>query len=436
MFKNYIEVFSSLKSLLFVGLGIFLTAFILLLVYLLLHKIRNKLNIKRNVFVKDNKDDNRGSNEEDLLREIEELKIKNKELTNTIDDILTNEQSFRLTSVNKMLTSILEINLKNNSVYNAGQSILSVLNNFYDMDNITLFVMSKKTGKLKISNTNVDSVYHLQMEKHWNSQTSKMVNSVKVQKSETHPLSYPTATIRGIRFSNFTLLKDNDTIIGALLLENRMSDIFKTTDDRMSLYNKVLDSTSLVLQNVIRMEEINKMTYTDKLTGIYNRRYIDLKLNEEVSRHINIGSYMSVSLFDIDKFKLFNDTYGHLYGDFVLESVAKIIKGVLSKELNLFDSWIARYGGEEFIIYYPDKTLEEATKITEYIRIKLEQTPLSFEGVQTNITASFGVYCFNPEKLTARGQTMPSYIDIIANADKAMYIAKNNGRNNVVAYTQ
>lgn len=379
----------------------------------------------------------------DLKRKEAEFKSKYREPVNTRKGIKTqiindtqNKDDIQLSNINKLLTSILEINLKNNSISSAGESILSVLNQFYGMDNITLFVLdsTNTSKKLKILNTNVNKQYYKNMETYWNKEFSNMNGrTVKVQSSVNGNLTYVNAQERGISFSNFTLLIYDREIIGAILLENKDSEIFNDSYKRLSLYEKVLENTALVLQNVIKTDMINKMTYTDKLTQIYNRRYIDSTLHEQMTVHNNLDLSMSIVIFDIDKFKNFNDTYGHLFGDEVLIQVARIMKESL-KNKGVEGSWVARYGGEEFILFFPRAQPDKVEDIVEYLRSQLAKSIMEYNGTTTSITASFGIKHYSPSTSKTLNGLEMTYTDLISDADKAMYQSKELGRNRVTVF--
>ena len=152
------------------------------------------------------------------------------------------------------------------------------------------------------------------------------------------------------------------------------------------------------------------------LTAIYNRRYFDLKLNEEVARAIRYKCPLSILMVDIDKFKIFNDTYGHQKGDVVLTATAKLLHDSLRGT-----DIICRYGGEEIAIILPETTGINACKIAEKCRLHVEKGTVKVAGVP--VTVSIGVAEFKgldtPEKL-------------IKIADLALYRAKEKGRNQVV----
>lgn len=157
----------------------------------------------------------------------------------------------------------------------------------------------------------------------------------------------------------------------------------------------------------------------DFLTGLLNRR----ALNEIFKKHLEIseltGQPISLIITDIDFFKRINDVYGHLAGDAALQYFANVIKNNLRKS-----DYVFRIGGEEFLILLPNTYLEEAAKIAENLRQKLEESPLEYENKQINLTASFGV---------AQLKDHRHLNELIKEADDKLYIAKKEGRNRVVS---
>ena len=154
----------------------------------------------------------------------------------------------------------------------------------------------------------------------------------------------------------------------------------------------------------------------DALTRIYNRSFYLDKIQNELQKAKRYNSNFSVILFDIDHFKKFNDTYGHLKGDEVLVEVAQTVKqSIRSSDI------LARWGGEEFIILLPETTLDKAELLAENLRKRVSQ--IAIEGIG-QVTASFGVAQFQPQD---------SDDTLIQRADEALYDAKSAGRNRVIS---
>lgn len=169
-----------------------------------------------------------------------------------------------------------------------------------------------------------------------------------------------------------------------------------------------------------------KMAVYDWLTGVYNRRHFMELAQGELGRSLRGGLHMSVAMLDVDHFKLFNDTHGHLNGDICLQHVAKVINDVVRRM-----DVVARFGGEEFVILFPETDIATASIVAERVRVALETSSVQLENAETaSITASLGVA--EVEKL-ADTDLENMVMEAINQADRAMYQAKASGRNQVKA---
>jgi diguanylate cyclase (GGDEF)-like protein len=155
----------------------------------------------------------------------------------------------------------------------------------------------------------------------------------------------------------------------------------------------------------------------DELTKLYNRRYFIEASLIEIERARRNNRYYSIIILDIDHFKLINDTFGHQGGDIVLQNFAEILNESIRKS-----DILGRIGGEEFAIFLPETNQEEAFKIAERIRVKVENTKINLNNKKVSITASLGVYTSNVLELD----------ELIKFADENLYKAKNSGRNKTV----
>ena len=209
-------------------------------------------------------------------------------------------------------------------------------------------------------------------------------------------------------------------------------NLYKVIVIVISLPIMVLIVGTLKRQNVLKTkelelanEELEKLVRIDGLTNVANRRYFDEVLNTEYNRAIRNNSFISILMIDIDFFKGYNDNYGHILGDDTLKLVADII----SKEINRPGDFVARYGGEEFAVLLPntdDKgAVIVATRIIESV-YKKKIIHCNSE-VCEYVTVSVGV-------ATKISFEVGSSLDLLDNADKALYIAKQNGRNQVCLF--
>ncbi|WP_323798016.1 diguanylate cyclase [Nisaea sp.] len=160
----------------------------------------------------------------------------------------------------------------------------------------------------------------------------------------------------------------------------------------------------------------------DPLTGTNTRMTMERELMREQQRMRRSGRPCSIAIADIDRFKSVNDTYGHQAGDRVLARVTRIIEDTLRP----YDS-IYRFGGEEFLISLPDSGPEDARRVLDRVRKTISETPIQIDkGDPLSVTVSFGVAQLVPRR---------SLKDIMERADRALYEAKNNGRDQVVVWT-
>lgn len=160
--------------------------------------------------------------------------------------------------------------------------------------------------------------------------------------------------------------------------------------------------------------ELQRLATTDRLTGIWNRAYFEEAAAKEIERALRYGEPLSLLLFDIDLFKIINDTHGHLVGDQVLVELARRV----GQNLRALDV-LARWGGEEFVVMLPHSGAAEAMSAAEKLRVLIQSTPFPAVG---QVTSSFGVALFRPA----------DNLDIwLKRADDALYMAKAAGRNQV-----
>ena len=173
---------------------------------------------------------------------------------------------------------------------------------------------------------------------------------------------------------------------------------------------------------VDQMRTIEELGLIDALTKIANRRGFENRLNVEWSRAVRDKTLLSLLIMDIDKFKNYNDTYGHQQGDVALKSLAETASKALLRSVD----FAARWGGEEFVVLLPGADFSGALAVAERIRKNMEDAViLTDDGVVTGITVSIGVNSIVP------GQGC-SAEDFIRKADQALYTAKETGRNKVV----
>jgi diguanylate cyclase (GGDEF)-like protein len=204
--------------------------------------------------------------------------------------------------------------------------------------------------------------------------------------------------------------------LGLLVLSSRERNFFAHTETQP--LESVTDIFASAIQNANYIQRVKQLAYLDGLTGIFNRRYYETRITEEIERARRFGSELAVVMMDVDKFKSLNDTYGHLLGDEVLRQVSSL----LSKQIRKIDV-VCRYGGEEFVILLPQTGLEQALHVADKLRRAIEEW--QFPGVPRTLTISAGVAVY-PNHGNTRDE-------LVKAADAALYGAKDAGRNRILS---
>ncbi|MDH4945184.1 diguanylate cyclase [Sulfurimonas sp. C5] len=223
------------------------------------------------------------------------------------------------------------------------------------------------------------------------------------------------AFVKEKHYKRLIVVDENGTLAGIItqkelifLTYNRWALVMKEHQEELQEINSLLKA-----QN----EEYEVLASVDPLTKLYNRYKFKQLFNSSLETMLQRAGVMSLVLLDIDYFKKVNDTYGHNIGDNVLKTVAEVLENEV-REIDM----VGRWGGEEFVVLLPTVSIENAVLIAEKLRVKLASFDIEVVG---NITASFGVTEINNKIFLE---------DAIAKADEALYKAKSEGRNKVVAY--
>ncbi len=210
-------------------------------------------------------------------------------------------------------------------------------------------------------------------------------------------------------------------IIGGMLVANPVDRSDFGDEERDVLINLALHA-STAIENARYVRQTELLAVTDSLTGLYNHREFQKRMDQEVERAKRYDRPLSIFMLDIDHFKSFNDTYGHQFGDGVLQTIS----GIMKKQIRTADV-LARYGGEEFALILPETNPNDALLVAERIRLKIFETDFSAEKeMSVRVTMSIGVASLDDAR---------DRMSLIAAADKALYIAKEAGRNRACLYS-
>ncbi len=221
-----------------------------------------------------------------------------------------------------------------------------------------------------------------------------------------------------LRSEAYVPLISKNAMLGVMRLEEKRDGTLFSRDD-VELYKSVGAQIAVALNNA----QLYALAVTDGLTGLYVRRYFDLRMEEEFDQARRYRRVFSLLLFDIDHFKKFNDSYGHQTGDRVLQQVAHLLKSDTRRA-----DICCRYGGEEMAIILPETHPNDAALLAEKLRRAIEQHAFESDTVQgLHVTSSIGVSSFN--------EAMAAPSAMVQAADAALYRAKSRGRNRVETAT-
>ena len=215
--------------------------------------------------------------------------------------------------------------------------------------------------------------------------------------------------IKSCNINDKKCLYDSKKVLGYLQIESeRTLNNFNT--ESMEQCRSITKLIGTMLEN----KKLSEISSIDKLTGVFTRKHLDAKLEENLDRASEIKSNCALIMLDLDYFKEVNDKFGHQTGDDVLKNTCNIVLDSIRKE-----DICCRYGGEEFMIILPDINTDEAMEVAERIRVNVEKAKLLRE--KREITVSIGVAIYPEHGLWKH--------ELFEKVDKALYVAKQNGRN-------
>lgn len=220
-------------------------------------------------------------------------------------------------------------------------------------------------------------------------------------------------------------LRHKDTLIGSINFGSRDPRRF-TPDHATDFFSHLGAIASFALENAVNRARLLRSGFTDVLTGWHNRRYLQVRLGEELARARRDGDTLSCLMLDLDHFKRINDTWGHGAGDEVLRELAQRIEAQVRAS-----DVAARYGGEEFVILLPRTVAQAGGLLAERIRRAVREQPVPVApGEEVTVTASIGVASISPRPEDTDLKNLGD--SLLARADVALYQAKAAGRDRIV----
>jgi diguanylate cyclase (GGDEF)-like protein len=205
--------------------------------------------------------------------------------------------------------------------------------------------------------------------------------------------------------------------LGILRVDSPYPGHFATEDLRF--LRTIADIGSVAIENAQLYERLEHLAIRDSLTGLYLRRHLLERMEEEIKREMRSASDLSFLMIDLDHFKKYNDTFGHVAGDIVLKTISRILDETFNQPGNL----VCRYGGEEFCVVLPNCPKDKAKLLANNLRKRIEQEKITLRRQETTVTVSIGVASFPKDAQMKE--------ELIYKADHALYKAKEQGRNRV-----
>lgn len=219
---------------------------------------------------------------------------------------------------------------------------------------------------------------------------------------------------------NEVKLRDNNSTNGTFVNDKQIKETVNLRkEDMIKIGNTILKFLPAGELEIFYLGTLESAAHTDSLTKVYNKGYIMESLEAEFKRAKALHHDLSVIVMDLDHFKKINDNFGHDAGDYVLKEACNAIRTKALPKGSIF----GRFGGEEFLILLPEVALETAIQVAESVRSTLEKHNFSYEGKRMPVTASVGV--------AEMALDVDSHTALFKLADKAVYQAKNGGRNQV-----
>ena len=252
---------------------------------------------------------------------------------------------------------------------------------------------------------------------------TKSENIIDLQNSNKHNIaSEYLRTAASVGINAITPIIHREELLGIVMIGDKHNHR-PLSEPEIEMFQTLTKFLAVAIHNSRMYKEKERMSLTDPLTGLFNRRYLETHLQHELSRARRFSHPLSLVMMDVDDFKNYNDRLGHPTGDSLLRQLADELK-----EATRCSDIIARYGGEEFCIILPQHPQSEAIRFSERIRKVIFKYPFKQREIQPrgHITISVGTATFPNDAHLMQ--------DLIEKADAALYIAKKHGRNQVASY--
>jgi diguanylate cyclase (GGDEF)-like protein len=215
-------------------------------------------------------------------------------------------------------------------------------------------------------------------------------------------------------------LRAGEHMVGAFTVQALRPDAYDSED--LDALEMLAATAAIAIQNAQLFAKVQELATTDPLTGVFNRRHFFELARRELERAARYHHPLSLLMLDADFFKQINDTYGHIAGDQVLQAIAARCRETV-REVDV----VARYGGEEFLVLLPETNPSAAMQVAERLRERVEREPMLTEAGPVQASISVGVACYEP----TAPRSIEQLLDLV---DKALYVAKRAGRNQIHAF--
>lgn len=373
--------------------------------------INNKLVISKKKIEEKISTNNKISNELDELKQYnEDIEIANKRLETTNQKLNKSAaEYYTLQQISQAIATILDIEELLKFINDV---IIGVMGANYS----SILLIDKETRRMSVKVTNIIPENLLDnLNDNINCESLIQVSKTgKALVDNNVKNEYVFTKGRNVKSLLCVPLFRKKGNFGLVLLEQDREDAF--SNEHLKFMLSISNQMSIALENVSLYEKMQRMATIDALTNIHNRLYFNQRIAKELANGDQENYPISVCIFDIDYFKKFNDTYGHIFGDLVLKTIAKLAKDNIREQ-----DVVARFGGEEFVIIMPNTTIDQSYQMIEDLRKRISDYQVKDGAISASVTASFGIACY-PEHGTNEAQ-------ILRNADEAMYISKECGRN-------